>query len=282
MCLRMPLHFVYSSFSFALACDQDGPGDIAAMSLDSLDGKFSDLLHKATDTKRAADDAAALMSIMFQEVETQTKQRLEAKSAPKPAPIVPAPWRLRDPMTTDVPPPTFMLKSKAAGFPPQVSVDLRSQVIESIRQLQPKPAPSVPAPWRQRDPMSTDVPPPSFTLKSNAAGPPPQESVDLRPQVTESIRQLQLPLPPKACLNLPPPPEPPTSDTDDGQTKKKRTFDLFVDSSGHQPWRDRPGNVDGGRYGTRGGRNSEWWAAKRQAQKQGRLEEFLRHNPRPT
>lgn len=272
----------HSSFSFSLACDQGGPGDIAAMSLDSLDGKFSDLLTRATDTQQAADDAVALMSIMFQDVEDRTKQRQEAKSDPKPAPSVPAPWRQRDPRTTDVPPPTFMLKSKKAGPPPQVSVDLRSQVIESIEQLQQKPAPTVPAPMRQRGPMSTNVPPPSFTLKSTAAASPPQASVDLRQQVTEPIRQLQLPLPPKACLNLPPPPEPPTSDTDNGQTKQKRKFDLFVDSSGHQPWRDRPGHVDGGRYGTRGGRNREWWAAKHQAQKQGRLEEFLRHNPRPT
>jgi len=254
------------------------------MSLDSLDGKFSDLLTRATDTQQAADDAVALMSIMFQDVEDRTKQRQEAKSDPKPAPSVPAPWRQRDPRTTDVPPPTFMLKSKKAGPPPQVSVDLRSQVIESIEQLQQKPAPTVPAPMRQRGPMSTNVPPPSFTLKSTAAASPPQASVDLRQQVTEPIRQLQLPLPPKACLNLPPPPEATTwtSDTDNGQTKQKRKFDLFVDSSGHQPWRDRPGHVDGGRYGTRGGRNREWWAAKHQAQKQGRLEEFLRHNPRPT
>jgi hypothetical protein len=46
-------------------------------------------------------------------------------------------------------------------------------------------------------------------------------------------------------------------------------------------WRTRAGNLAGGRFGKRGGKNAQWHSARIAASTQGWLKEFLANNPKP-
>ena len=112
---------------------------------------------------------------------------------------------------------------------------------------------------------------------------------------TPRVRQPQ-------SLPLTEPPPPPGSSRGwqdpEPQRAPPQVHPVYQDSATEQPpaqppshhregsgvWRPREGHADGGRWGSRGGKNNpnvQWHSAKAKAKREGRLEEFMRDNPQP-
>ena len=71
------------------------------------------------------------------------------------------------------------------------------------------------------------------------------------------------------------------------QEEEQREEEQPEEFEGHgrlnEAWRPRKGHDKGGRFGDRGGKNKEWWAARSRAARRGQpaLQKWLKENPKP-